>query len=250
MFLESFLILGVLGIILVFFYRQAIKEFRILQTEDLEKAQGLLHERSPIVVLPSPTPQQLWTRQDVQHRPTLGSQAFNGMALNDLLKQESVPLKADTGQLLADRIGLPVWVKQVLLPYFKQSQWWTSILWTKTEATIGAQGLRQTYAYSTLLMATEGALAVSLLNEGSDAYLPAQWHGKRVSKLTRDDAPLLGQIQYIDVILRPGSALLIPTHWKVCWENYEEPKPALAVWVEIHHPLSHFVASAAKRRLR
>lgn len=250
MFLESFLILGVIGIILIFFYRQAIKEFRILQTEDLEKAQGLLHERCPIVILPSPTPQQLWTRQDIQQRPTLGSLALNGESLNNLLRKESVSLRPETGILLAERIGLPVWVKQTLLPYFKQSQWWSSILWAKTEATIGAQGLRQTYAYSTLLMATEGALAVSLLNEGSDPYLPGQWLGKRVSKLTRDDAPLLGQIQYIDVIVRPGSALLIPAHWKVCWENYEEPKSALAVWVEIHHPLSHFVSAAAKRKLK
>lgn len=250
MFLESFLILGVIGIILTFFYRQAIKEFRILQTEDLEKAQGLIHERSPIVVLPSPTPQQLWTRKDIQQRPTLGSLALNGALLNDHLKSESVILRPETGNMLAERIGLPVWVKQTLLPYFKQSQWWTSILWATTEATIGAQGLRQTYAYSTILIATEGALAVSLLNESSDAYLPVQWLGKRVSKLTRDDAPLLGQIEYIDVIVRPGSALLIPAHWKVCWENYEMPKPALAVWIEIHHPLSHFVAAAAKRRLK
>jgi len=59
MILESFLVLGVIGIILIFFYKQAVKEFRILQTDSFEKAMTLLFERSPIVVLPFTQPLQL-----------------------------------------------------------------------------------------------------------------------------------------------------------------------------------------------
>jgi hypothetical protein len=248
MLLESFLVLGVLGIILIFFYRQAVEEFRILQTESLEKAMPLLHERCPIVVLPAPELQNLWTRQDIQQRPTLGTTAFNGTALKDAVTKESFPLTPKSAEALATAIGLPVWVNQTLLPTYKDANWWGPVCWTRTEALIGAQGLRQTFAYSTLLFATEGALAVSIIHGGSDNYLPKVWRGKRLSKMTRDDAPLLHQIQYMDVIVRPGSALLIPPHWKVCWENYEQPQPALAMWVEIHHPLSHFVRQASQRR--
>lgn len=247
MILETCLVVGLIGIILICFYKQAIQEFRILQTESLEKAMPLIQERCPIVVLPSPQPQHLWTRIDCGHRPTLSAQVYNGTPLNKLLSYESVTLRPESGEKLASQIGLPVWIQQTLVPTVQQSVWWGPTMSHRTEAMIGAQGLRQTYAYSTLLMATEGALAVSLLNSASDSYLPIQWKGKRLSKLTRDDAPLLGQIQYIDVIVRPGSSLLIPAHWKVCWESYEEPKPALAVWVEFHHPVSKFVRKAGER---
>ena len=247
MLLETCLVIGLIGIILICFYKQAVQEFRILQTVSLEKEMPLLHERCPIVVLPSPQPQHLWTRSDCAQRPTLSAQVYNGIQLNKLLSYESVSLRPESGEKLAAQIGLSVWIQQTIVQQFKQSVWWGPMMSCRTEAMIGAQGFRQTYAYSTFLMATEGALSVSLLNSASDSYLPPKWKGKRLSKLTRDDAPLLAQIQYIDVIVRPGSALLIPAHWKVCWESYEEPNPALAVWVELHHPVSKFVRKAGER---
>jgi hypothetical protein len=250
MILESFLVLGVVGIILVFFYRQAVQEFRILQTDSLEKAMPLLYERCPIVVLPIQQPHQLWTRSDINQRPSLKAHLVNGISLGIALEQESFPLQSDLAESIATQVGLPVWVKQTLLPLYQQSIWWSPILTSRTEVAIGAQGLRQTYAYSTILLATEGTLSVSLVNESADAYLPPKWLGKRVSKLTKDEAPLLHQIQYIDVLIRPGSALIIPPHWKVCWETYKENKPALSVWIEVHHPLSHFVRAASFRKLR
>jgi hypothetical protein len=248
MILESFLVLGVIGIILIFFYKQAVKEFRILQTDSFEKAMSLLFERSPIVVLPFTQPPQLWTRADIKQRPTLQNFAVNGSTLTTAIEKESFPLAPISAERVATEVGLPIWIKQNILTYYQQTSWWTSILTTRTEALIGAQGLRQTYAYSTILFVTEGAIAVSLLNETSEAYLPTQWAGKRISKLTRDEAPLLQQIQYIDVIVRPGSCLIIPPHWKVCWETYKDTKPALAVWTEIHHPLSKLAFSVAHRK--
>ena len=238
------LVLIVLAVILLFFYKQAVNEFRISQTDSLEKAMPLLQERCPIVVLPVPQPQNLWTREDIQQRPTLASTPVNGKPLKDALTAVAYPLKKETAEALAEKVGIPVWVKQTILPIYKDSVWWAPLATTRIESTIGAQGLRQTYAYSTVLLATEGALAVSLLNESADPYLPKQWLGKRISKLTRDDAPLLAQIQYIDVIVRPGSALLIPPHWKVCWETHESKISALAVWLEIHHPVSRFAHRA------
>jgi hypothetical protein len=244
MFLEGILILAVIGIILVVFYKQAIQEFRILQTDSLQKAQTLLHERCPIVVLPMEMPEGLWTQGDVAQRPTLQATPVNGKFLKDQLKQESVQLTPQKGEELAKAISLPVWIEQRVLPAFKENLWWGSLLTARSEATIGAQGMRQTAAYATALLCTEGALSVSLVNGSSNAYLPTKWQGKRVKKLTRDDAPLLKQIQYVDVIVRPGSALLIPPHWKVSWENHEAPTPALGVWIEIHHPLSNLMRRA------
>jgi len=250
MFLESLLVLGVLAVILIFFYRQAVEEFRILQTDSLEKAMPLLTERSPIVVLPAPQPTPLWTHQDIQQRPTLGSRmlnSFSHVTLIQALKLETYPLLPALAEDIATQVGLPIWIKQTLLPIFRDSSWWTPILTNRTEVMIGAQGLRQTYAYCTALFATDGALAVSLLNESSNAYLPTIWKGKRLRQMTRDDAPLLGQIQYVDVIVRPGSMLLLPPHWKVCWETHEKGPSALAVWTEFHHSVSQFAYKVSKR---
>ena len=247
MLVESLLVLAVLAVILVFFYKQAVKEFRILQTDSLDKAQSLLHERCPVVVLPAPTPKALWTRADIQQRPTLHNTIVTaGKSLKRLLTFESVQLNPEDGETLAAVSGFKIWAAQHLLPAF-QTAWWGPFLTTRTEVCIGSQGLRQTYAYPTILLATEHAVQVSLLNEASDPYLPHNWQGKRLSKLTRDDAPFLPQIQYVDVIVRPGSALLIPPHWKVCWENQDPKKIALTAWVEVHHPVSHFLYKIAHR---
>jgi hypothetical protein len=233
MFLESLLVLGVIAVILVFFYRQAIKEFRILQTDSLDKALGLLHERSPIVLLPAPTPIDLWTRKELKQRPALNQR------IQPLLIQETSWIPPKDSRELAQEVGLPVWVNETLLPTIQQSQWWGPLLWAETKVSIGAQGLRPTFGYLTMVFPTEGDLQVSLINESADPYLPKLWLAKRLSKLTKDDAPLLPHIQFVDVIVRPGSALLIPPHWKVCWEPKDASKePPLAVWIDFHHPVS------------
>jgi hypothetical protein len=247
MILEAVLVFGLIVLILIFFYKQAVQEFRILQTESLEKAMGLLGERTPIVVMPSPQPQQLWTRADIQQRPTLGQQLIQGKPLNTLIHLESVSLKDTNAEQLANLIGLPVWIRETITPTIKTSVWWGPILSCRTETLIGAQGLKQTFGYVSCLFVTEGAIQVSLLNETADPYLPAKWKGKRLSKMTRDDAPLLAQIKYVDVIVRPGSMLLLPPHWKVCWETYQSEKPALAVWTEYNHPISKFSYKIAQK---
>lgn len=248
MILESLLVLTVLAVILVFFYKQAIREFRILQVDSIDKAQPLLSERCPVVVLPAPTAQALWTRADLDARPSLAKSSFNGVPLKEAIERQSFPLKTETAETLAEKSGVSIWATQHLLPAFKTGSWWTPCLTARTEVAIGAQGLRQTYGYTTLLMATENAIQVSLLNESSNPYLPEVWEGKRLSKLTRDDAPFLPQIKFVDVIVRPGSALLIPPHWKVCWENLEPKETALVVLVEIHHPVSKALYNMMRRQ--
>lgn len=248
MILESLLVLTVLAVILVFFYKQAIREYRILQVDSIDKAQPLLSERCPTVVLPAPTAQNLWTSKDLKARPTLSNTPFNGVPLKDAIKKQSFPLRTDVAEALAQKSGIAIWVNQHLLPAFKTGSWWTPCLTARSEVAIGAQGLRQTFGYTTVLMATEHAIQVSLLNESSNPYLPEMWEGKRLARLTRDDAPFLPQIQFVDVIVRPGSALLIPPHWKVCWENLDPKEPALTVLVEIHHPVSRALYSFVRSR--
>jgi len=241
MIFEGTLILSVIFIILFFFYKQAVKEYRILQTDSFEKVLPLVNERSPIVVHPAPIT-ELWTQKDLTQRPQLKKE------VEPFLKKISF-FEPSFGQALATKIGFPIWVNQTILAPLK-NLWWGPLLWSQTRATIGPQGLRPTFGFCTIILATEGALQVSLLNESSDPYLPVKWLGKRLTKLTRDEAPLLKQIKFVDVIVRTGSALVVPPHWKVCWENYEKPTPFLGVWIDIHHPISFIAQQVFYRKTK
>jgi hypothetical protein len=60
--------------------------------------------------------------------------------------------------------------------------------------------------------------------------------------MTRDDAPLIGQIQCIDVVLRPGSCIVLPPHWKYSLEEKpEDVRPICTVKVVVNHPISAFI---------
>lgn len=250
MILESLFVLSVLAVILVFFYKRAIHEFNILQVDSLEKGFQSLGDLSPIVVHPWTKTLPLWTRADLAQRPQRLHALLPGlmMTLEKGLTATSIQMNPNDSETLAKQAGLDVMAPQLFLPTFKESVWWGFLAKPRVEALIGAQGLRPTYAHTTIVQCTEGALSVSLVTEASDAYLPEAWKGKRLSKLTRDEAPLLAQIQYVDVIVRPGSLLLVPPHWRICWETHESDVPALAVWTEIHHPISWLVGHVARRR--
>lgn len=246
MFFEILLCCLLLLTIFVFFYRQAVHEFTILQVDSLEKAFASLSDLSPIVVYPYETNLSVWTRKALKQQPAL----YKTLEAS-LEEKESVPMSSGDATQLAERVGLDVLTKKSLLEPFRESKKLGFAYWTKTEALIGAQGLRPTYAYTTFLQCSEGALSVQLVTEASDEFFPPDWRGKRLAKLTRDEAPLVGQIQFVDVILRPGSLLCIPPHWRVSYETKVEEGEkgsALAVWTELHHPMSALFAHVAKQR--
>ena len=54
--------------------------------------------------------------------------------------------------------------------------------------------------------------------------------------ITTQDTPLLSQISYLDVILRPGTLLLLPPHMIV--DISTASQSAWSFIAEIHHPIS------------
>jgi len=255
MLLEVLLVLLLIATILVFFYKQAVQEFRIVQTDSLQKVPSLLAERCPIVIYPFPNPQNLWTYEDVLQRRRLRDLPITGkVTVHHLTYNEEPPaLSSEFSERIATEAGLDVWVNHEVLPVFKGQPLLSPFLRAKTSICIGPQGLRQTFAYATVLVATEGCLRVSLLTESADPFLPADWRGRRLSKLTRDDTPLIGQIQTVEVVVHKGSALIIPPHWRICWDDdrseTEKGRPSLSVLVELHHPVSRLIQHIAEKRV-
>jgi hypothetical protein len=245
MILETILIFGIIFGILIFFYKQAIMEFRLAQTESFDKVPPLLQEKIPIVVQPFPIPQQLWTHADIQQRQSLSQIPIQeyGITIGQASQKSNmlIPWNPTFGTSIALATGLNVWAEQTLKPIFQKATPLASIYSYRTEVYLGPQGLQKTYGLTTILAVTDGIGTLTLLNEQSDPYLPPTWKGKLMSRLTRDEAPLIGQIQCIDVILRPGSCIVIPPHWKYCLEEKEGVSPICSVKITVHHPISRFM---------
>lgn len=242
--IEILLILAVCIAVFIVFYRQAIEQYNILQIEstqvgDLPK---LLSERTPIVIRSLGTP-KLFHPDVLKSNPRLLSFPLESqMNLQTYLAKPkpTVKLSTKSATILANESGLQVWAEHTWFPKCFSNSWWQMAHSISTEACIGERGLRKTTAITTMLYPTSGALEVTLLTEQQEQVLPKQWRGRFPESLTIQDTPLVGEIKYITVKLRPGTMLCVPTHWFVSVRASEESKksPLLWSWIQIHNPIS------------
>jgi hypothetical protein len=89
----------------------------------------------------------------------------------------------------------------------------------------GNKGLHKTMAW-TFLFATEGELHVTIMPETMEQFLPAEWVNLFPADITENDTPFLADLKYIDVVLRPGTALFMPPHWFMSWSKADSRQKA------------------------
>ncbi len=237
------LILGIIAIICLFFYKRAIHEFRINQVETLAEAFAQQHERVPCVITESAHPTGLWLTETVRGRAPLASYKVEDMIpLTEFLTvKTNIPEIGEAdGAALAETAGIALWSTHTVLPIFKAASSLGSLYKADIYAYAGPRGLHKTTAAASLLIATDGVLSVSIMHEEAEPYLPADWQGRQLGSFTYDDTPLLGHIDYMDIVLRPGNALLLPAHWTYCI-TAQGADPPLYTLLEFHHPVSAFV---------
>ena len=246
MILESIIILGVLFFIAVLFYKQGNEQFEILQieAERLQELPTLYSDKAPIVVSDFMLP-ALGTQAELQKRPhILQMSVAPSLSLKALLGSEgslkAYTFKKATAEFLAKETGLNVWFEHHLYtsllpsPYTQWLYSYNTSLWPHH------RGLFKTTAFQTVIMPTQGTTRVSLLLQKALPYLPKRWEGRPFGGLTPQDTPLLNQIQFIEVKLRPGNLLLLPAHLIVDIASDPASDEAIA-WnfvAEIHHPIS------------
>jgi hypothetical protein len=241
------LILGIIAIICLFFYKRAIHEFRINQVETLAEAFAQQHERVPCVITESAHPTGLWLADTVRGRAPLASYKVEDMMpLTEFLTvKTNIPEIGEAdGAALAEIAGIALWSTHTILPIFKAASSLGSLYKADIYAYAGPRGLHKTTAAASLLIATDGVLTVSIMHEEAEPYLPADWQGRQLGSFTYDDTPLLGHIDYMDIVLRPGNALLLPAHWTYCItakDTAKDTAPPLYTLLEFHHPVSAFV---------
>ena len=242
--IEILVVLVVALIVLIVFYRQAIEQYNILQIEstqisDLPK---LLSEHSPVVVRSIGEP-KLFTPDVLKQNPRLLSYPLEShYSISTLLSQPkpTVKMTGKSATVLANETGLQVWAEHHWFSKLFSNTWWEMIHSVSTEAWVGEKGLRKTTAITTILYPTSGSLDVTLMTEHQEQFLPKAWRGRFPEALTVQDTPLVGEIKYITIKLRPGTMLCVPTHWFVSVRGAEESagKPLMWAWIAVHNPIS------------
>lgn len=242
--IEILFILVVALAVFIVFYRQAIEQYNILQIEstqigDLPK---LLSERTPVVVRSIGEP-KLFTPETLKQNPRLLSFPLEPTVnLSTYLQspKQTIKLSKKSATVLANESGLQVWAEHMWFPKFFSNSWWEMIHSVSSEACLGERGLRKTTAITTMIYPTSGTLEVTLLTEHQEQFLPKVWRGRFPDSMTVQDTPLVGEIKYITIKLRPGTVLCLPTHWAVSIRGCEESKgkPLLWAWIQVDNPIS------------
>lgn len=243
------IIIAALFLIGALFYRQSLQEYRINQIEwdRRHELDGLFDERAPIVVRGMPqTP--VWTHQDIMMRDfyaqtkvpdnknTLRESILNGQI-------EASVYPPTYRKYLYQNVGLGIWYENTWSAVLANSRGWLgSLLPSEGECFVGEQGLIEMKANWTLILPTEGAIIVQVLAAKEKKWLPKGWQGLFPGRLTAAHAPFIGQLKYMDIILRPGTALWIPAHWLVSWTAKEEGEVPLTCMIQLHTPISWLAA--------
>lgn len=228
--------------VLILFYRQAIEQYNILQIEgtQLTELPKLLSERTPLVIreIGAPklfTPESLKSNGRLQQFP-IGTGKTLGQYLETPSTQVALTKKASV--LLAKESGLSVWGEHTWFPKLFSYDVLQHIHFFACEARLGEQGLHKTTASTTLLYPTSGSFEVTLMTEQQEKCLPAVWRGRFPETFTQQDTPLVGEIKYITIKLRPGHMLCIPTHWFYSVRVVEAEKPAMWARYTLDSPVS------------
>lgn len=256
--LEILLLFGVIFLILTFFYKQAICDFRINQIEWSQRDESLLtllHEKVPLVVRTLPSA-SFWTREDVLARPCFSTlPIFQDVRIPDWIQSADAnavcPWKWEHAEKIAAVSGLKVWAEKwmnpVVIPRLLRA--W---MFARYQCWAGRRGMQRTFATWTCILPVQGEIVVSLLPENMESFLPAQWVGTFPGEMSQKDTPFLKDLKFVDIIVRPGNALFLPAHWFVSWSakdantsEHASHAPSMVCTISYHTPISLLAFNAS-----
>ena len=234
--------------VLLFFHNQATYEFKIAQIDWDQRSllPSLLEERGPLVLQNLP-PVAFWTQQDVLMRDGYGYvPVFEDQSIAEWLvtatPTTACPWGLEHARLLGSTAGLGVWAERDLDQAIKTNAFWSTWYSAVPSCWAGERSLWKSLARWTVIMPTEGSIQVSILAGSNDVRksLPPDLTGVHPSRLTIYDTPFVKDLQYMDIVLRPGSCLVMPPHWFLSWQSLGDMCPMVCV-VEYHTPVSRWM---------
>jgi hypothetical protein len=229
MLVEVFLTLCVLFSISVWFYSQRRESIEILQVEfsnSLLTLHELLQESQPIILRGCPFPQIL-TKTKLSEVPRLNNfplragssttlETYRTQTANTFPDDQAVgnPLLDNTlSRTLAKELAIDTWINHTYSEFITELSGYFSVFKSsRVSVLLGGHGMVRPTSLYTCILVTEGTYTVSLVNKRSEQFLPAAWTYRYPPSLSVNDTPLVGEIQFIDIILRAGTMIIIPCH--------------------------------------
>jgi hypothetical protein len=230
--MEIFLIISLFFLIYIFFYKQYSHEYSLnqLEFENLDKLNELLYEKNPIVIRGAP-PIPCVVPQTLVKTPR-----FSKILIDYLEKRDTtLPNSKQFEIFLADETGFHAFGMHAWYPRFHSSIVSEYITSLKSKLCFGSKMLQKTSALYNVIIPITGKYICSIMNSEYEKSLPQSWKNiASIDGIMSQDK----QIQYIDVILKPGSILVLPAHWYYIMKE-ESPYSYYGI-LEYHEPLTLF----------
>lgn len=253
MWLEFIIIGSFLFVIFVWFYKQRRSELELLQVEFSQAGSSLrdlAQEKQPIVIRGVPTPPVL-TADRLAEIPRLDTFPLVGgssnlatyrkqpAAVNPDGQRAGQPLLEEAaGTVLADELAIPLWVQRSLNDALLDLGALPFLTSTDTRVLLGGQGLQRATGSYVCIVPTQGTYTISLVSASSETFLPKAWQNRFPQGFTINDSPMVGEINYIDVVVRPGTMLCVPAQTLFSTQPKEFGPFHSALILEVHTPVS------------
>ena len=233
--IEWIVILLIIFCIIVWHYTQSTSKYSLSQIKEPQipiSLTTLWEEKNPIIVSEVKS-RRIWSSDALKQTRFWGAQPIWQQYETNPPSVQTVERTLQT--TWAEILGISRIHSETILRWFDLSP---MVFSTRTEAHIGPEGLRQLYGWATAIECSDGGARCILLHSGQKSRLPPGWQNLRWSEATVAHHPLWTQVQNIEVILRPGTVLLVPSHWLVAIEPLEQEKPFWWTRTDLHHPIS------------
>jgi len=220
----------------------------ILQAEESQIEQqlsDLLEEQQPLIVRGISPPKGL-TKESLSKIPRLAQFSVGGQSLDAILQNPSMLSSANGGpvlsqdrrELLANELSIKIWADHTWLPRFSSTTWFGWLVGCmRTEVLLGGMGMIKTTAKYTCIMPTEGTYTISIVSRESESFLPTKWMYRYPGTLSPNDTPLVSDLKYMDIVLRPGTMICLPPHFIISMQPKTDEFAAAAI-VEYHEPIT------------
>ena len=248
MFFQILTFVCIIFVISVVFYKQRRSTIEILQAEfeAQDSLKELAAEHQPIVIRNTPVPHSLTTEQltRMQRLSEFQFQEEPGLTLRQYLTESAadsgVPLMGSSAaSALSKELALPIWVSHTIHDTIQEMGGIFSVAYSnRVQPVFGGIGMQRATAVMTFFMPVEGTYTLSLVNPKSESFLPAEWKFRYPRTLTINDSPLVAEIKYIDIILRPGTMVCVPTQTIFSLEP-DSPTFHSGLWIEVDSPVSN-----------
>jgi hypothetical protein len=234
MVLHIVAIIAVLFLISVFFYKYSPSpsDIRLIQIEwgQIETWPELRTEGQPVIIRGAPTSvSPVWTSADLIER--------------DLALPHQVLINTRESTKVVKQHLIDKWIASWFPQAYTGSPVLEHLAIFNYQAITGPQPIHKTTSVSTVIAPTDGEMVVSIAMPAVADFLPINWN-TGFPQLTKADTPFVGNIKYIDIILRPGTMLALPCHW---YYSIDTPAEAFSLLIECHSPISYFASKTLKR---